>query len=327
MPSAKIVGTGAYLPSRVLTNAELEKTVETSDEWILTRTGIAERHICADGEATSDLAARAALEALTAAQVDPADLDMILVATVTPDFFFPSTACLVQDRLGARRAGAVDLSAACSGFVYGLAMADGLIRMGTARTVLVIGAETLSKIVNWQDRNTCILFGDGAGAVLLRADEGPRGILSTHLFADGGKGATLMMPGGGSRNPISQSLLDSGLYKIQMANGNEVFKLAVRAMEDAAIIALKQNGLEVSDIDLLVTHQANLRIIHALGQRLGVPHDKVYVTIREHGNTSAASIPLALHQAVGAGRLKPDDLVLLCAFGGGLTWGSAVLRW
>jgi len=327
MPSAKIIGTGAYLPSRVLTNADLEKMVDTSDEWILTRTGISERHICAEEEATSDLAARAGHDALTAAGVDPLDVDMILVATATPDFFFPSTACLVQERIGARRAAAMDLSAACSGFIYGLAMADGLIRAGTARVVLLIGAETLSHIVNWQDRNTCILFGDGAGAVVLRADEGSRGILSTHLFADGGKSSTLMMPGGGSRHPISQSLLDSGLYKLQMANGNEVFKLAVRAMEDAAIIALKQNRLEVGDLDLLITHQANLRIINALGQRLGIPSEKVCVTIREHGNTSAASIPLALHQAGAVGRLQPNHLVLLCAFGGGLTWGSAVLRW
>jgi 3-oxoacyl-[acyl-carrier-protein] synthase-3 len=327
MSRARIVGIGSHLPKRVLRNSDLEQLVDTSDEWILTRTGIAERHLSADDEATSDMAYPAALQALAAAEMDPADLDMVLVATATPDMVFPSTACTLQDRLGARRAGALDISAACSGFIYGLAMADGLCRAGTARRVLLIGAETLSKVVNWQDRNTCVLFGDGAGAIVLRDDEGDRGILSAHLFADGSKGPTLQLPGGGSRHPCSQAVLDAGLCKIQMGNGNEVFKLAVRAMEDAALTALKQNGFQVGDVDLLVTHQANLRIINALGQRLGVPDEKVCVTIREHGNTSAASIPLALHQAVRDGRLRPGSLVLLCAFGGGLTWGSALLRW
>jgi 3-oxoacyl-[acyl-carrier-protein] synthase-3 len=324
---ARIAGVGSHLPKRVLRNSDLEQLVDTSDEWILTRTGIAERHLCADDEATSDMAYPAALQALQSAEMDAADLDMILVATATPDMVFPSTACALQDRLGARRAGALDISAACSGFIYGLALADALCRAGTARAVLLIGAETLSKVVNWQDRNTCVLFGDGAGAVVLRADEGERGLLSAHLFADGSKGATLQLPGGGSRHPLSQAVLEAGLCKIQMGNGNEVFKLAVRAMEDAALTALKQNGLEVSDLDLLVTHQANLRIINALGQRLGLPDEKVCVTIKEHGNTSAASIPLALHQAARDGRLRPGSLVLLCAFGGGLTWGSALLRW
>jgi len=327
MPRARIVGIGSHLPKRVLTNAELEQRVDTSDEWILTRTGIAERHLSADDEATSDLAYHAAVEALCSAGIEADQLDMILVATVTPDMFFPSTACTLQDRLGARRAGALDLSAACSGFVYGLALADGLCRAGTASTVLLVGAETLSKVVNWQDRNTCVLFGDGAGAVVLRPEEGERGLLSAHLFADGSRGPALQLPGGGSRHPLSQAVLDAGLCKIQMGNGNEVFKLAVRAMEDAALTALKQHGLEVADLDLLVTHQANLRIINALGQRLGLPPEKVCVTIREHGNTSAASIPLALHRAVQDGRVRPGSLILLCAFGGGLTWGSALLRW
>jgi 3-oxoacyl-[acyl-carrier-protein] synthase-3 len=327
MPSSRIVGIGSHLPSRVLTNADLEKLVETSDEWILTRTGIAERHLSTDAEATSDIAYPAALQALQAAELDPADLDMILVATATPDMVFPSTACALQDRLGARRAGALDVSAACSGFLYGLAVADGLCQAGTMRNVLLVGAETLSKVVNWQDRNTCVLFGDGAGAVVVRAGEGPRGILSTHLFADGSRGATLQLPGGGSRNPFSQAVLDAGLAKIHMGNGNEVFKLAVRAMEDAAMTALKHNGLDVPDVDLLVTHQANLRIINALGQRLRIPEDRVCVTVQKHGNTSAASIPLALHQAVRDGRLQPGHLILLCAFGGGLTWASALLRW
>jgi 3-oxoacyl-[acyl-carrier-protein] synthase-3 len=327
MLSTRIVGTGAFVPARVLTNADLERLVDTSDEWIVTRTGISERHVAADDEATSDLALHAAQAALQAAGLEAADLDMILVATATPDMVFPSTACVLQDRLGARRAGALDVSAACSGFIYGLGVADGLVRAGTARTVLVIGAEALTKVVNWQDRNTCVLFGDGAGAVVVRADEGERGILSTHLYADGSRGSLLMLPGGGSRHPFSQAVLDAGLAKIQMNGGNEVFKLAVRAMEDAALTALKQHGLEVADIDHLISHQANLRIISALGQRLGVPDQKVIVNVQKVGNTSAASIPIALDGAVRDGRVKAGDLVLLCAFGGGLTWASSLIRW
>lgn len=327
MPCTRIIGTGSYAPPKVLTNADIEKLVETSDEWIRTRTGICERRMTTEAEATSDLAYQAALQALEAAGVDPADLDMILVATITPDMFFPSTACILQDRLQARRAGALDISAACSGFVYGLAVADGLLRLGSMRTVLLVGAETLTKIVNWKDRNTCVLFGDGAGAVVLRAGEGEQGILSTHLFADGAKGAALMMPGGGSRHPLSQRVLDEGLCAIRMANGNEVFKGAVRAMEEAALTALKHNHLDVGDLSLLVPHQANLRIINAVGQRLGLSQDKMCVNVQRFGNTSAASIPLALDEAVRGGRVKAGDLVLLCAFGGGLTWGSALIRW
>ncbi len=327
MPSARIIGTGSYAPAKVLTNADLEKLLDTSDEWIRTRTGISERHMATEAEATSDLAYHAAIRALAAANLDAADLDMVLVATVTPDMFFPSTACILQDRLQSRRAAAMDISAACSGFVYGLAVADGLLRLGTMRTLLLVGAETLTKIVNWRDRNTCVLFGDGAGAVVLKASEGDRGILSTHLFSDGAKGPQLMMPGGGSRHPVSQQLVDEGLAAIQMSNGNEVFKVAVRAMEDAALTALKHNHLDVGDVDLLVPHQANLRIINAVGQRLGLCADRMCVNIQKYGNTSAASIPLALDEAVQEGRVKPGDLLLLCAFGGGLTWGSALIRW
>jgi 3-oxoacyl-[acyl-carrier-protein] synthase-3 len=327
MPSARIVGTGSYVPARVLTNADLEKLVDTSDEWIVTRTGISERHVASDDEATSDLAYHAARAALESSGVDPGDLDMILVATATPDMFFPSTACVLQDRLGARRSGGLDISAACSGFIYGLAMANGLIRAGTARTVLLLGAETLTKVVNWQDRNTCVLFGDGAGAVVLRADEGEGGVLSVHLYADGSKGPLLILPGGGSRHPMSQAVLDAGLTKIQMNSGNEVFKLAVRAMEDAALTALKQNGYDVGDVDFIITHQANMRIISALGQRLGLPDHKVVANLKRVGNTSAASIPLALDEAVRDGRVQAGHLVLLCAFGGGLTWASSLIRW
>jgi 3-oxoacyl-[acyl-carrier-protein] synthase-3 len=327
MPCTRIIGTGSYAPAKVLSNADVEKLVDTSDEWIRTRTGICERRISTEDEATSDLAYRASLSALEAARLDPADLDMILVATITPDMFFPSTSCILQDRLHARRAAALDISAACSGFVYGLAVADGLLRLGTLRNILLVGAETLTKIVNWKDRNTCVLFGDGAGAVILRASEGEQGILSTHLFADGSKGSLLMIPGGGSRRPVSQRVLDEGLAAIQMANGNEVFKGAVRAMEDAALTALKHNRLEVGDVNLMIPHQANLRIIDAVGHRLGFTGDRVCVNVQRFGNTSAASIPLALDEAVRGGRVKAGDLVLMCAFGGGLTWASALIRW
>ncbi|MEI8189313.1 MAG: beta-ketoacyl-ACP synthase III [candidate division NC10 bacterium] len=310
-----------------MTNADLEKLVDTSDEWILTRTGISERRIAPEEEATSDLALRASQAALEAAGLDPVDLDMILVATITPDMPFPSTACVLQDRLGARRVGALDISAACSGFIYGLGVADGLIRAGTARTVLLLCAETLTRAVHSREWNTTVVFGDGPGAVVLRADEGEQGVLSTHLYADGSKGSLLILPGCGSRHPVSHAAVDAGLAKMQMNGGNEVFKLAVRAMEDAALTALKQHGLEVSDIDHLITHQANLRIISALGQRLGVPDAKVEVTIRKYGNTSAASIPIALDEAVRAGRVKAGEIVLVCAFGGGLTWASSLIRW
>lgn len=328
MPYSRIAGTGAYAPDHVITNADLERLVETSDEWILTRTGISERRRARDDQATSDLAEVAARRALEAAGFDPSDMDQILVATVTPDMFFPSTACFLQDRLGARRAGAMDVSAACSGFIYGLAVADGFLRSGTARRVLLVGAETLTKVIDWTDRNTCVLFGDGAGAVVLSAtDEGESRILTTQLFADGSRGRQLMMPGGGSRHPISQAMIEASLHRIKMENGNEVFKVAVRAMEDAAIVALKAVGLDVHDVDLFVPHQANLRIINAVGQRLGIPEEKVVVNIQRYGNTSAASIPLALDEAVRADRLRRGDLVLLVAFGGGLTWGSALIRW
>ncbi|MBI4536762.1 MAG: ketoacyl-ACP synthase III [candidate division NC10 bacterium] len=326
MPVARLVGTGSYVPSRVLTNAELEKMVETSDEWIRTRTGIQERYIAAEQEATSDLAMRAARQALEMAQLDPAELDMIVVATITPDMIFPSAACFVQEGLGAKRAGALDIAAACSGFVYGLAVADGLLRTGTIRTLLLLGAETLSRIVNWQDRNTCVLFGDGAGALVLRASEGERGILATSLRSDGSKGPILMLPGGGSRHPNSQAVLDAKMNTIQMAGGNEVFKLAVRAMEEASLTVLKQAGVDIKDVGLVITHQANLRIIGALGQRLGLPEEKIYHNIQRVGNTSAASIPLALDEAVRAGRVKEGDLLLFAAFGGGLTWGAALVR-
>ena len=327
MYGSRIVGTGSSVPDRVLSNADLERIVSTSDEWIVTRTGISERRIAADGEATSDLAERAGRRALEAAGVDPIDVDLILVSTVTPDMFFPSTGCLLQERLGTLHAAAFDLSAACSGFIYGLSVADAYLRAGLMRNILVIGAETLSKLVDWKDRNTCVLFADGAGAALVQRTTGDARVLSTHLYADGSKGGQLIVPGGGSRHPISQKVVDENLAKIKMANGNEVFKTAVRAMEEAAVAALKANGVEISDIDLFVPHQANGRIINATAQRLGLPKERIVVNIDRFGNTSAASIPIALDGAVRAGRLKPGDLLLMVAFGGGLTWGSALVRW
>ncbi len=327
MYGSRIGGTGASVPDRVLTNADLERIINTSDEWIVTRTGISERRIAEDDQATSDLAEQAARGALEAASVDPLDVDLILVCTVTPDMFFPSTGCVLQARLGASHAAAFDLSAACSGFIYGLSVANAYLRTGVMRNILVIGAETLSKVVDWNDRATCVLFADGAGAAVVQRTTGDSRILSTHLYADGSKGKQLIIPGGGSRHPISQKMLDENLAKIKMANGNEVFKEAVRSMEDAAMAALKANGAEVSDIDLFIPHQANARIIYAVAQRLGLPSERIVVNIGRFGNTSAASIPMALDEAVRAGRLKPGNLVLLAAFGGGLTWGSALIRW
>ncbi|MBI2080157.1 MAG: ketoacyl-ACP synthase III [candidate division NC10 bacterium] len=327
MLRSRIIGTGSVVPARVLTNRDIAKMVETSDEWIQARTGIAERRICGPQEDAATLAEGAAVRALAMAGVDPVDVDILMVATVTPAVPLPATACLVQEALRARRAAAFDIGAGCSGFIYGLAVADGLIRAGSARTVLLVGAECLSKIVNWKDRSTCVLFGDGAGAVLLQAQDGASGIRSTHLYSDGSAWQLLVAPGGGSRFPQSERVLQEGLHLIQMRSGNEVFRLAVRAMEDACITALKANALEPSDIDLLVPHQANLRIIRALASRLAFPEEKVVLNIDRYGNTSAASIPLALDEAVRAGRVQPGMTLLMAAFGAGLTWGSAVITW
>ncbi len=327
MERSRIIGTGAGIPPRILRNADLERLVETTDEWITSRTGISERRICSPGEDTATLAEAAAVQALEAAAVDPMDLDLILVATITPALPFPATACLLQDRLHARRAAALDVSAACSGFIYGLAIADNFIRTGMYRTILLVGAEMLSMITDWRDRNTCVLFGDGAGAVVLQGQAGDAGVLSTHLYSDGTQWDLLVAPGGGSRCPMTSEVLEQRLNTIKMPNGNEVFRMAVRAMEDACIAALKHNRLEISDVDLVVPHQANSRIIQALTHRLSLPPEKVLTNIVRFGNTSAASVPLALDEAVRAGKVHEGDLVLLVAFGGGLTWGSSVVRW
>jgi 3-oxoacyl-[acyl-carrier-protein] synthase III len=327
MLTSRIIGTGSYAPARVLTNRELERMVDTTDEWIRTRTGIVERRVCDPGEDAATLAEGAAGPALAMAGVDPMDLDILMVATITPAVPFPATACLVQDTLKARRAAAFDIGAGCSGFIYGLAVADGLIRSGSARTILLVGAESLTKFVNWKDRNTCVLFGDGAGAVVLRAQEGGPGVRSTHLYSDGAEWSLLAAPGGGSRLPPSERVLREGLHLIHMRSGNEVFRLAVRSMEEACMTALKATQLEASDIDLVIPHQANLRIMQALAKRLAFPEAKVVINVDRYGNTSAASIPLALDEAVRDGRVRPGMTLLLAAFGTGLTWGSAVLTW
>lgn len=325
--SARIIGSGSYLPERVLTNATLAQQLDTTDEWIRSRTGITERRIAAPGEFTSDLAVEAAKQALAYAGVAADSLDFILVATTTPDLIFPATATIVQRKLGANRLQipAFDIQAVCAGFIYALAMADTLIRAGTARRVLVIGAETMSRLVDWQDRSTCILFGDGAGAVVVEGStEAHSGILSTHLHADGSYENLLRTDGG-----ISQGLLvdpTSGRGFAQM-RGNEVFKQAVQALEGLVDETLTANGLKKSQIDWLVPHQANIRIIHSTAKRLGMGMDRVVVTVDRHGNTSAASVPLALDEAVRDGRIQPGHLLLLEAFGGGFTWGSALVRW
>jgi 3-oxoacyl-[acyl-carrier-protein] synthase-3 len=324
---AAIIGTGSYLPETVLTNFDLEKMVDTSDEWIRQRTGIVERRIAEDDVATSDLSVQAAQIAIKRAQIDPIDIEMILVATVTPDAVFPSTGCYVQKGIGAKNASAMDISAACSGFLYGLDLANGLIISGQYDTILVIGGEVFNNIVDWNDRNTCVLFGDGAGAAVVQATEEPKGILASYIGSDGDYADInlLGIPAGGSRMPITSDAIDQNLNKIQM-NGREVFKLGVRLMPEAAERVLRKANFSIDDIDLLIPHQANLRIIEAVGDRLGVPREKVYINVDKYGNTSAATVIIALDEAIQDGRAKPGDLILLVTFGAGLTWGSTLLR-
>lgn len=322
---AFVAGTGAYAPERVLTNADLERMVDTSDEWIVERTGIRERRLAAPGEACSDLGTKAAERALEAAGVAAADLDMILVATCTGDAPLPATACLVQHRLGATRAAACDIGAACCGFVYALAVGDAYVRTGM-RHVLVVGSEVMSAITNWKDRNTCILFGDGAGAAVLSATKEDRGILSSHLHSDGSLWNLICVPGGGSRMPPTEKMLADELQYIKM-KGNETYKVAVKTLEEAALAALKANGLTVADLDVYVPHQANVRIIKAVASRLGLPMEKVVLNMDRYGNTSAASIPMALDEAVRGGRIRKGHLVMMAAFGSGLTWATSLVRW
>lgn len=322
---ARIIGTGSHAPAKVLTNFDLEAMVATSDEWITERTGIRERRIAARGEACSDLAVKAAEQALRAAGVRPEDLDLILLATCTGDYPLPATACLVQHRLGASRAAACDLSAACCGFVYALSVADAYVRTGM-RHVLVIGSEVMSAILDWTDRNTCILFGDGAGAAVVSGVPGDAGILSTHLRSDGGLHELIAVPGGGSRLPLSEKVVTEKMNCVKM-KGNETFKVAVRMLEEIARETLASNKLTIEDVDLYVPHQANIRILKAVAERLGLPLEKIMLNLDRYGNTSAASIPIALDEAVRQGRIKDGSLVMLGAFGAGLTWASALIRW
>lgn len=319
---SKITGTGGYLPERVVTNADLEKMVDTTDEWITSRTGIKKRHLVVDGETTCDLAEKAALNAMEAAGITKDNIDLIIVATTTPDRVFPSTACLLQDRLDIHGCAAFDVQAVCTGFVYALGVADKFIKSGTHKTALVIGAETMSRTVDWSDRTTCVLFGDGAGAVILEASE-EQGILSTHLHADGKYKELLTVPAGVSENP---ALFQSGEAYMQM-KGNEVFKMAVNTLGRIVDETLAANNMEKTDIDWLVPHQANIRIINATAKKLSMSMDHVVVTVHEHGNTSAASVPLALNVAVRDGRIKRGETILLEAFGGGFTWGSALIKY
>ncbi|MCE0485062.1 MAG: ketoacyl-ACP synthase III [Methylacidiphilales bacterium] len=324
--SASIISTGAYLPSRILTNADLEKMVETSDDWILSRTGIRERRIAREDEFTSDMGAAAARQALELGGIDPGSIDLIIVATCTPDTAFPSTACHIQHKIGAKRAAAFDLQAACSGFLYALVTADQFIASGIYKTIMVIGAEKLSSIVNWQDRNTCVLFGDGAGAVILQHRPGARGLLAYDLGADGGQGDILSIPAGGCRLPITPGVLDQRLQYIQMS-GKEVFKCAVTAMNRSAEDCLEKAGLKAEHLRWIIPHQANFRIVDAVAQRLNVSLEHFVMNLDRYGNTSSACMPIALHETSMAGKLERGDLLLMVSFGGGLTWASTVLEW
>ncbi|MDJ0834151.1 MAG: beta-ketoacyl-ACP synthase III [Gammaproteobacteria bacterium] len=321
MSFARITGTGGYLPEKVLTNHDLEKIVDTTDQWIRERTGIEKRHIALEGQTTVDLAERASRQALEMAGVKPEDIDLIVVATTTPDRIFPSTACLLQSRLDIHGCAAFDVQAVCTGFIYALGVAEKFIKTGGSKKALVVGAETFSRLLNWEDRGTCVLFGDGAGAVILEADD-ETGILSTHLHADGDYEALLRVPFGVSQGMEQMDDINS---KVEM-RGNEVFKMAVNTLGRIVDETLEANNMEKSDIDWLVPHQANIRIIQATARKLKMSLDQVVVTVNEHGNTSAASVPLALDVAVRDGRIKKGEMLLLEAFGGGFTWGSALLR-
>ena len=326
MPRSRIISTGSYVPEKVFTNFDLEKMVDTSDEWIIERTGIRERRIAGEGQAASDLAYEASKAAIDSAGLKADDIDLIIVATVTGDMPFPSTACILQNKLGAKNAFGFDINAACSGFLYGLYVADSFIKSGVHKRILIVGTEVLSKITDWNDRTTCVLFGDGAGAVIIESTDEDRGIVSMHVDSDGSMWELLHMPGGGSRNPASIDSIEKRLHYIKM-KGNETFKVAVRVLEDLVIKTLDENKLEPSQLSLLIPHQANLRIIQATADRLNLSMDKIVINIDRYGNTSAASIPIALDEVARAGRIKDGDYILLEAFGGGLTWGSALIKW
>ncbi len=324
--TCSITSVGSYVPERIMTNAEMEKIVDTTDEWITSRTGIRQRRLAAQDEFTSDMATKAAQRAMDKAGITADQIDLIIVATITPDMLFPSTACLVQNKLGARRAAAFDIEAACSGFIYAMEIGQQFIMSRTYETVLIIGAERLSSIVNWKDRNTCVLFGDGAGAAILQHRADAHGLLTACMGADGDKAMLLCMPGGGSRIPATTDSVAAGLHHLQM-DGKETFKNAVNAMLGAAQEALKRCEIDISQIKLVIPHQANQRIIDAVGERLGVQKDQVFVNLDKYGNTSAASVGIALDEAVDQKRIVRGDLVLLVVFGAGLTWAAAVIEW
>jgi 3-oxoacyl-[acyl-carrier-protein] synthase-3 len=322
-----ITGTGINVPKKILTNADLEKMVDTTDEWIVTRSGISERHLVEDGVCTSDLGAGAGKKALESAGLAAEELDLIIVGTMSPDTIFPSSACVVQEKLGAKNAAAFDVSAACSGFLFILSIAEQYIRTGTYKNILVVGAETMSRFVDWEDRTTCVLFGDGAGAVVLQGrDEDSRGIISTRLFTDGSYRDTLYLPAGGSACPASAESVEKRKHYLKM-EGKELFKIAISALTDASRTILEDTGFTLDDVDVFIPHQANIRIIKMVANLLDMPMEKVYTNIERYGNTSASSIPIALDEAVRTGRIKKGDLVLLAAFGSGLTWASTLLRW
>ncbi len=324
--TVSIIGTGSYVPEKILTNDDLSRIVDTSDEWITTRTGIKERRIAAKDENTSDMAAKAALKAIEQAGISAIEIDLILVATATPDMLFPATACFVQKKIGATNAACLDISAACAGFLFGVEIAQQFIMSHTHDTVLVIGAEKLTSITNWTDRNTCVLFGDGAGAAILRHRGGAHGVISTSIGSDGQFTDILFMPGGGSRCPITAENVGRNLNTIHMS-GKEVYKQAVTAMLSAAQKALQQSGLSIEDIACVIPHQANLRIIEGIADRLGIPLEKFYVNLDKYGNTSAAAVAIALDEANRTGRIKAGDFVLMVVFGGGLTWASTIIEW
>ena len=322
---AAITGLGAYLPEKILTNAEIEKMVDTTDEWIRTRTGIRERHVAAPDQATSDLALPAAQEAIKNAGLTPQDLELIIVATTSPDMIFPSASCYLQAKLGAT-CGAFDLAAACSGFAYALSVAEGFVKSGIYKNVLVVGAETITRFINWKDRGTCVLFGDGAGAAVVSRSKDGHGILASYLGADGTQSEVLQIPAGGSRIPPSAESVANGLHYIRMA-GPELFKIAVKTMDQAVRKVLEHENLQVKDIDCLIPHQANNRILQAVADRLEIPAEKVFINVDRYGNMSSASTVIALYEAVKTGVVKKGDYVVLVAFGGGLTWGASLLKW
>lgn len=324
-----IVGTGSYVPEKVLTNFDLEKILDTSDEWIYTRTGIRERRVAAPDQAASDLAKVASERALEAAGMKPEEVDLIIMATITPDTHCPAGANWLEGKLGAVNAVSMDITAACTGFIFALSVAEQYLKNGTFKNALVVASEVMTRTVDWTDRTSCILWGDGAGAVVLKEiDEEDRGILSIHIHTDGANGDSLLLPGGGSKTtPISHESVDKKLHYLKMIEANHSFKIAVKKFADACEEALNYNGITIDQVDLIIPHQANLRIIQGMAKRLGVSMDKVYVNIERYGNMSSATVPVALDEAVRSGRIKKGDLVLLTAFGGGLTWGSALIRW